>query len=235
MKAVEEGTVFSSDDFFNLCEKIINPNMKFCPGITEEEYTQYRDVLRYDQKSVQISEKPFSRICSVHCKLWFPIARSCSKAQKQASEVTCVECVRLKVYLKNSADRIAAASPGRKVQHQQSSSHYPLKYLSPDSKKVREMNKKSEQAKQKRLIKKYVPDEIELDDDQHDEMCRIHSAVEDHAKEDLQQVLKEVPDQTTRDTFLQAWENDSRKKFATDQMKNGKKINAVYSLHTRLN
>ena len=44
-------------------------------------------------------------------------------------------------------------------------------------------------------------------------MMKCHSAVEDHANEDLQQVLREIPDQATRDTLLQAWENDSRKKF----------------------
>ena len=38
-------------------------------------------------------------------------------------------------------------------------------------------------------------------------MCRIHSTVEDHAKEDLQQVLRKAPDQTTRDALMQAWEN----------------------------
>ena len=111
-----------------------------------------------------------------------------------------------------------------KVQHQQSSSHYPLKYLSPASQKIRDNNRKAEQAKQKRLLKKYVPEEVELDDDQHDEMCRIHSTVEDHAKEDLQQMLREAPDQTTRDALMQAWENDSRRKFAEDQDKNGNKI-----------
>ena len=221
MKAVEEGTLITSHDFISLCERLRDPKMKFCPGITEEEYDQYRDVLRYDQKSVLISEEPFKRICSVQCKLWYPIARSCSKAQKRSSEVMCVECVKLRGYLKNSADRIAAVSPGQKVQHQQSSSHYPLKYLSPASQKIRENNRKAEQAKQKRLLQKYVPEEVELDDDQHDEMCRIHSAVEDHANEDLQQVLREVPDQTTRDTLMQAWENDSRRKFAADQEKNG--------------
>ena len=112
MKAVEEGTLVSSEDFSSLCKRLTDPKMNFCAGITEEEYDQYRDVLRYDQKGVLISEEPFKRICSVQCKLWFPIARSCSKAQKRSSEVMCVECVKLKGYLKNSADRIAAVFPG---------------------------------------------------------------------------------------------------------------------------
>ena len=81
-------------------------------------------------------------------------------------------------------------------------------------------------------MQKYVPEEVELDDDQHDEMCRIHSAVEDHANEDLQQVLRQVPDQTTRDTLMQAWENDRRRKFAADQEKNGNLVHQQLFLIT---
>ena len=94
MKAVEEGTPVLSHDFISLCERLRDPKMKFCPGITEEEYDQYQDVLRYDQKNVLTSEEPFKRICSVQCKLWYPIARSYSKAQRKSSEVMCVECVK---------------------------------------------------------------------------------------------------------------------------------------------
>ena len=155
--------------------------MKFCPGITEEKYDQYWDVLRYNQKSVLISEEPFERICSVQCKLWCPIARSCSKAQKQSSEVMCVEYITLREFCWSHSCFFRRT---KKVQYQQSSSHYPL-YLSPASQKIHENNRKAEQAEQKRLLQKYVPEEVELDDDQHDEMCRIHSAVEDHANEYL--------------------------------------------------
>lgn len=157
----------------------------------------------------------------MRCKLWFPVDRSCSKAQKQAFEVVCSECVRLKVHLKNSSDRIAATSPGRKVQRRQSSSTYPLKYLSPTSRNVRVMNRKVERQREKRIIKKYAPEEIDLDDEQHDEMCRIHSAIEEVANDELQSILSDAPSKATKDLLLQAWESDSRKCFAADQEKNG--------------
>ena len=160
-----------------------------------------------------ITEEPFKRVCSVRCKLWLSVARSCSKAQKQAFEVVYSECVRLKVHLKNSSDRIAANSPGRKVQHHQSLSTYPLKYLSPTSRKVREM-------REERITKKYAPEEIDLDDEQHEEMCRIHSAIKEVANDELQSILSDAPSKAT-DILLQAWESDSRKCFAADQEKNG--------------
>ena len=149
LKTTDKGAVHSADDVFSLCERLTDNKMKICPGISEEEYTEFHDVLRYDQKSVVITEEPFKRVCSVRCKLWFPIARSCSKAQKQALEVTCSECVWLKVHQKNSSNRIAAMSPSRKVQPQQSSSTYLLTYLSPTSRKIREMNRKAERLREK--------------------------------------------------------------------------------------
>ena len=143
-------------------------------------------------------------------------------------EVTCSECVRLKVYLKNSSDHIAAVSPGRKVQHQQSSSTYPLKYLSPTSRKIREMNKKAERMREKRIIKKYVPDDIDLDDEQHEDMCKIHSTIEEVASDELQRITSDAPSKATQDMLLQAWENDSRKCFAADQEKNGMQLWTKY-------
>ena len=122
------------EDFSDLCERLVDKNMKFCPGIDDDEYKVYRDIIRYDQKRVIITEEPFKRICSAKCKLWFPVARCYSKTQKLSVEVVSHECVRLKTYLRNSADHIATTSPSRKIEHQQSTSTFPVKYLSPASK-----------------------------------------------------------------------------------------------------
>ena len=45
LKTIDEGTVHSADDVFSLCERLTDNKIKFCPGISEEEYTQFRDVL----------------------------------------------------------------------------------------------------------------------------------------------------------------------------------------------
>ena len=49
LKTIDEGTVNSADDVFSLCESLTDNKIKCCPGISEEEYTQFLDVLRYDQ------------------------------------------------------------------------------------------------------------------------------------------------------------------------------------------
>ena len=45
LKTIEEGTAYSTDDVFSLCERLADNKMKFCPGISEEEYAQYHDIL----------------------------------------------------------------------------------------------------------------------------------------------------------------------------------------------
>jgi hypothetical protein len=83
------------------------------------------------------------------------------------------------------------------------------------------MNRKAERLKERRIIKKYAPDEIDLDDEQHEDMCRIHSTIEEVAKGELQRIMSDAPCKAMQDVLLQAWENDSRKCFAADQEKNG--------------
>ena len=73
MNSVEEGEISSVDEFKTVCSKLADPQMKFCPGLSPEEYAQYKDVIRYDKKGVQIIDHPLRYISSTKCKLWFPL------------------------------------------------------------------------------------------------------------------------------------------------------------------
>jgi hypothetical protein len=79
------------------------------------------------------------------------------------------------------------------------------------------MNRKAERLKERRIIKKYAPDEIDLDDE---DMSRIIHSIEEVAKGELQRIMSDAPCKAMQDVLLQAWENDSRKCFAADQEKN---------------
>ena len=68
MNTVEEGEVSSADEFKAVCSKLANPQIKFCPGLSQEEYARYKDVIRYE---VQVIEHPYRRIASTKCRLWF--------------------------------------------------------------------------------------------------------------------------------------------------------------------
>ena len=79
---VEEGKIKSSENFKQLCEKVADPSMKFCPGIPPEEYAKYKEVIRYDKKGVVMVDAPMKRIASANCRLWFPVGRSASREKK---------------------------------------------------------------------------------------------------------------------------------------------------------
>ena len=113
---------------------------------------------------MHITTDPFTRIASVKCLTWFLIPRSMSKQQRMVSEVACTEYAKLKYDLRRAAKLISSATPATEVQHQQAESTYPLKYLSPASLKTRKTNVKCKQIKERRMTKKYVPDEVILDD-----------------------------------------------------------------------
>ena len=65
-----------------------------------EEYEQYKEVIRYDPKRVQVIDFPARRIESEKCERWFLLSQSnASKENREASEVPCRECVQLHYYL----------------------------------------------------------------------------------------------------------------------------------------
>ena len=176
-KIVEEGSVGNIDDIKGLCEKLIDSKMQVCPGIPPEEYEGYKKVIGYDQKRVQITNDPFTRIASVKCLLWFPIPRSMGK-QKMTSEIVCTECASLRCTLRKSKKRLSSVPLAVTVKRQQAESTYPLKYLSPASRKIRNMNIKCRHIKERRMIKRHIPNEVVPDDQQHREKCQIHPSIE---------------------------------------------------------
>ena len=76
LRTVEEGNVSTKEEFKELCEKIADSrNYKTCPGIQMEEYEQYKEVIRYDPKHVQVIDFPTRRIESEKCERWFLLGR----------------------------------------------------------------------------------------------------------------------------------------------------------------
>ena len=230
-KVKEEGRVETVEEFKVICQKLIDSRMKFCPGVSLEEYEGYKEVIRYDQKKVLITTEPFKRVASVDCLLWFPITRYASREKKVAAEVVCTACVTLIHDLREAKKRLSCVTSEDKVQHQQASSNYPLKYLSPTSLNARQTNIKSQRAKERRIMRKYAPDDIFLDDIQHEEMTKVQEVLEDVAGSELEALFDEG-DQTGSQvgtTLRQIWEDDKRGKheastaeFKQDQERNRK-------------
>ena len=98
-----------------------------------EYHTKYFDQIRYDIKNVCRSDHPFKHIDSINCQLYFKIAKNASIIEKGLECVPCSACKRL---VRDLNQRLASAvtSP-EKIKRQQPSSHCPLKYMSPTSRK----------------------------------------------------------------------------------------------------
>ena len=120
---------------------------------------------------------------------------SCTKnaplADKSCESVMCLACKELRKHLRQASERISQAPTSSKVKHIQPASHFPLKYLSPNSLKERRMNTQAERSHDKQALRKYEPQDVR-DDSQHDEMCQVVSALESHGRSELEGVFAEA-------------------------------------------
>ena len=162
--------------------------MKFCPGLDKEEYQRYYEVIWYDSKNVRITTNPIERIASTKCRKWFGVAKNAPLAEKSSESVVCSACKRLVMIYSMHQH----AYPGSKLKHTQPSSNFPLKYLSPNSQKARKMTTQAERSHDKPVLKKYEPQDVILDDSQHDEMYQIMSTLETGGRNELDGVFAEA-------------------------------------------
>ena len=211
-------------DFHLLCQRILSPLNKFCPGLSEEEYQDFRKHIRYNPSNVHIVTETFKRIESTRCKRWFTIARNAPLEEKSAEMVKCSGCKKLIHDLERSRKRESTTSPRRKQKRLLPSSHFPKKYLSPASQQKRTSIDKCERRKEKRLLKKYAPHEMMLDDQQHDELLKLVTEIDSTGSDNLQTVYSEAEQHGARSVIESAWNLDmqrNKKLFEKDQLRNG--------------
>lgn len=92
-------------------------------------------------------------------------------------------------------------------------SHYPLnKYLSPSSQKSRRKKAHNiELSSSRRLLKRYAPPDIVLNDEQHKEMAHFVEKIESVAKDDLEQIFREADNHCNLSNIQQAWEDNRQR------------------------
>ena len=83
-----------------------------------------------------------------------------------------------------------------------------------------------------KLIRKYAPHELVLDDNQDDELSELVSVIESNGKRALQDVFDEAEVYNVHKAVKQAWDIDvlrlrERKQFVTDQRSNGEKHECI--------
>ena len=175
LRSKGSGYIDSVEKFIELCS-MIDPtgDYKFCPGIDTELYeTRYRPVIRYDLKSVTKTSDPIAHIDSAKCMFWHKLARNSSLIERSMDAVLCQACKRLRSDLEQRLKTSSKVTVQDKENRVQPSSHFPVKYLSPDSQKEKKRQTQLERKRDKKMLKKYECVEVSLNDEQHDDMCAI--------------------------------------------------------------
>lgn len=218
----EKGVITDDSDFRKLCENIaVNSSFKFCPGINVDLYDEkYFSVIRYDLKNVRRMVHPIVRIDSIRCLLWHQLSKNASIFEKSMSTVLCSSCKRLRSDLDQTLVRMVTVSPGEKENRLKPSSHFPEKYLSPQSLKKKRKNVNHERALNKRLLEKYESMDVTLNEEQHDEMCSFIEQVNGVGSKGLEELLVEGDKEGVGEAIRNIWKNDLqniKKEFHRDQ------------------
>ena len=226
LHTIESGELESTNQFKELCGRISDySKYKFCPGFDYDVYmSKYHEKIRYHPSKVQVTTHPFKRVQSSKCAMWYNLPKNASAADKASLTVLCGRCKRLRSELDRSLLRCTGYSPRRKIKRQQPSSNYPLKFMSPASRKKRKSNTQQERNKDKRALAKYQHMEITLDDEQNDELVDIMEKVENVGKDTLEEIFLEADTCGAGNTLRQIWEDDKRntKDIILDQQRNSK-------------
>ena len=238
MREVERGdlTGFSCVEVVDmLCKKYSTTSQigKFCPGISEVDYDGYKDIITFDMKSVRITLEPFHRVDSSNCLMWTELGRTASKEHKEANEVLCRNCSRLRCNLEHQVRRTMDQGPSKRIKQQDPSSHARLSYMSPNSQSKRIAIKRIERFKDKRKLGRFTHTDLTLDDEQDEELSSIVLTITENHSEELEKVFDQGKKHGVESKLHDIWSLDARREsviFKQDQEQNGKFIISKYLL-----
>ena len=110
-----------------------------CKGLPSELST----AMAFDTKKIRKWGFPFHRLDHQDCPMWF-----CSISALERCEC----CSQLMYYVRRQGQKRQSVTPKQKATRVQPSSHFPLKYLSPDSLKLRRDNASKEHKSVQRKV-----------------------------------------------------------------------------------
>ena len=204
-----------TDSQFMTLLKTLCPGSTYtiCPGLPQ-------DVL--SQLPMGISTGfPFNQVDHRACKLWFPGNMN----PLMQREPTCDNCTQLLYYANKKVKKQHSISHEIKEKHSQPSSNFPLKLLTPLSRKRRENRKRKEKLSVKKQLKKfrYKHYDIDVDDTTNAELRTLVAQIQDKSKADLEALLAEADSKGKGDILRKAWCKDiqDQQAFHRDQRRNG--------------
>ena len=146
---------------------------------------------------------------SCHCLLLHKLSKNLSIIYKELDAVPCSGCKRLLNDLNQCLK--SAPSPAKKAERQKSTSHFPLKYLSPTSQKKRRENSLRDQNKTLKHLQKYSHTELTLDDEQHNEISKLVTAINEKVSTELEALLVDIDTDEIGSSIREIWEVDTKR------------------------
>ena len=110
-----------------------------CKGLPSD----FSTMMAFDTKKMRKWGFPFHRLDHQDCPMWF----FCTSAQER-----CECCTKLMYYIRMEGKKRQSLTPVQKASRVQPSSHCPMKYLSPNSLKLRRGNASKERKSMQRKV-----------------------------------------------------------------------------------
>lgn len=153
------------------------------------------------------------------------MGKRASKERRDASEVLCCKCVRLRCDLDRQKRRSENESPAKKLKRQEASSKAPLTYMSPTSQAKRAQNQRMERGKDKRKLQQFQNANIPLHCEQDAELNDVVTIINRDFGNDLEKLFEEADKHGVAEKLREVWMTDVQREktiFNRDQSQNSK-------------
>ena len=109
----------------------------------------------------------------------YPLLVKNSRASDPCWKRVCTECLEVSRYVRKQIRAKKNVDEATKARRQDPSSHFPLKYLSPNSKTKRARNTRQQRSRpKKQVLRFYKRTKIELPGQQSKKLCKLIEAIE---------------------------------------------------------
>ena len=211
-----------------LAAEMLSDAHVLCPGLDDPSYKNLENQLGYLPKSLRMTQWPEENIRSQGCAMWFRPQPNLRRAN--GNNDSCASCYKQRGYVDLRLKRRHNLTEKQRRKRQSEASHLPDKYLSPVSKKARNLRRKQKRVKLSNTAARYrKKTSVLLTSKQSKEMAELCELVSEEGQE-LERVAIEanefgnirVKGKTVKrgDLLKEIW-NQEKSELIRDQQQNG--------------
>ena len=205
---LDEDKSFDMDRMNKLLEKL-GVSYVFCTGVSKEEYNTVCSGCTYVSDSFVEKHVPFNRFTSRNCFKWYILRNNATMEERKLvleGDNRCSECNKVYRQVRKSNKRNLDIPLEKRLHRTDSSSKYPIRLLSPQSKAIRLENLKKINKKQSAQLRKYEKQlgvkSLHLNDQQSGELQEFVQSIPKKALEEAHQQTSEEDDMPVANQVL---------------------------------